>query len=48
VGRRIVPALERAAQAPAPPPVVDPPSAPARVSAQAPPGMRRFRGRAVE
>jgi predicted regulator of Ras-like GTPase activity (Roadblock/LC7/MglB family) len=47
VGRRIVPALERAAQeAPAPPPVVEPP--PARVPAQAPPGMRRFRGRAVE
>jgi predicted regulator of Ras-like GTPase activity (Roadblock/LC7/MglB family) len=48
VGRRIVPALERAVleptlvteqQAPAPAP---------RAPAQAPPGMRRFRGRTVE
>jgi predicted regulator of Ras-like GTPase activity (Roadblock/LC7/MglB family) len=42
VGRRIVPALERAAQEPAPPAVA------ARPPALAPPGMRRFRGHAVE
>jgi len=48
VGRRIVPALERAAQEPAPPAVIAPAPVAARAPAQAPPGMRRFRGRAVE
>jgi predicted regulator of Ras-like GTPase activity (Roadblock/LC7/MglB family) len=47
VGRRIVPALERAAQEPAPPPE-PPPAATPRPPAVAPPGMRRFRGRTVE
>lgn len=41
VGRRLAPALERAAQEP------PPPAAP-RAPALAPPGMRRFRGRTVE
>jgi predicted regulator of Ras-like GTPase activity (Roadblock/LC7/MglB family) len=49
VGRRIVPALERAAHEPPPPaapaPTVAPPS---RQPGVAPPGMRRFRGRPVE
>jgi predicted regulator of Ras-like GTPase activity (Roadblock/LC7/MglB family) len=43
VGRRLAPALERAAQEPPPPA----PAAP-RAPALAPPGMRRFRGRTVE
>jgi predicted regulator of Ras-like GTPase activity (Roadblock/LC7/MglB family) len=46
VGRRIVPALERAAKEPAPP-ALPPPAAP-RAPGLAPPGMRRFRGRPVE
>jgi predicted regulator of Ras-like GTPase activity (Roadblock/LC7/MglB family) len=47
VGRRIVPALERAALEPAP--LVAPaPAAAPRPPALAPPGMRRFRGHTVE
>jgi predicted regulator of Ras-like GTPase activity (Roadblock/LC7/MglB family) len=47
VGRRIVPALERAAQEPAPPLEPTAGAAP-KPSALPPPGMRRFRGHAVE
>jgi predicted regulator of Ras-like GTPase activity (Roadblock/LC7/MglB family) len=46
VGRRIVPALERAAQEPAPLAAASPPSP--RPPPEMPPGMRRFRGRTVE
>jgi predicted regulator of Ras-like GTPase activity (Roadblock/LC7/MglB family) len=46
VGRRIVPALERAAQEPVP--VAPPPPPAAKSPGVAPPGMRRFRGHAVE
>jgi predicted regulator of Ras-like GTPase activity (Roadblock/LC7/MglB family) len=50
VGRRVAAALDAVASAPSPvlatqPPV---PEVPARAPALAPPGMRRFRGRAVE
>ena len=41
VGRRVAPALQSASAAPAPP-------APRASAGYAPPGMRRFRGRAVE
>jgi len=47
VGRRIVPALERAAQEP-PPPAAPRSAAAPKPPALAPPGMRRFRGHAVE
>lgn len=49
VGRRIAPAVARAEAEP--PPVRPPPSAapvPTARAVEAPPGMRRFRGRAVE
>jgi predicted regulator of Ras-like GTPase activity (Roadblock/LC7/MglB family) len=45
VGRRIVPALERAAHEPTLPMQAPPPE---RQPGLAPPGMRRFRGRPVE
>jgi len=45
VGRRIVPALERATQEPTPAIPAPPPE---RQPGLAPPGMRRFRGRPVE
>jgi predicted regulator of Ras-like GTPase activity (Roadblock/LC7/MglB family) len=52
VGRRIVPALERASQEPVPPAPALPAVAAAppspRPPPEAPPGMRRFRGRTVE
>jgi predicted regulator of Ras-like GTPase activity (Roadblock/LC7/MglB family) len=47
VGRRIVPALEHAAHEP-PPPAPAPVAAAPRPPGIAPPGMRRFRGHAVE
>jgi predicted regulator of Ras-like GTPase activity (Roadblock/LC7/MglB family) len=48
VGRRIAPALERAATSPPPAPSAPPDSAEPRHGTMAPPGMRRFRGRTVE
>jgi predicted regulator of Ras-like GTPase activity (Roadblock/LC7/MglB family) len=48
VSRRIAPVVENAAfELPPPPPPAAPPPA-ARPAPQAPPGMRRFRGRPVE
>jgi len=52
VGRRIGPAVARLEAEPLPPPPAPPPRAeppaPARAAAEAPPGMRRFRGRTVD
>ena len=47
VGRRIAPAVARAEAEPPPVRAPAPPPRPTR-AAEAPPGMRRFRGRAVE